>query len=121
MIHVILASSLPLVAFLLLWWRRGRRATSRSLVVLPLTCLVSGAWAVVPDMPRLWGDRDGNFALHHLRYCDVWWLHCTIDRRDDIDSSMAFPALFITLTIMVFAIGWREVRRAERGDRRGAR
>lgn len=113
MIHVLLASSLPLLVFALLWWRRGRRATFGALLGLPVACLVSGAWAVVPDMPRLWGDLQLYVDLHHKRYCDVFWGHCTIDRHEDIDSSMVFPALFVLVAVAVFAIGWRELRRAE--------
>lgn len=113
MIHVLLASSLPLLVFVALWLRRGRRASFRSLVVLPLACLGSGAWAVVPDLPRLWGNLELYVDLHHRSYCNVFWGHCLIDRRDDIDSSMAFPALFVLVAIAIFAIGWRELRRAE--------
>ncbi len=114
MIHVLLASTLPLLVFAAAWWRRGHRATIASLVALPIACLVSGLWAVVPDLPRLWGNLALYVDLHHVPYCDVWWLHCTIDRRDDIDSSMAFPALFVLVAIAIFAIGWRELRRLER-------
>ena len=131
MIHVLLASTLPLAVFFAAWWRRGRRTSVRALIVaalaagctvvlkpsevapLPLACLVSGAWAVTPDLPRLWGDLEWYVDLHHRSYCNVWWGHCAIDARDDIDSSMAFPVLFVLVTIAVFAVGWRELARRE--------
>lgn len=113
MIHVLLASSLPLLVFFALWLRRGRRASVRSLLLLPIACAASGAWAVVPDMPRLWGDLALYVDMHHKKYCNVFWGHCAIDRRDDIDNSMVFPTLFVLVAVAVFAIGWRELRRTE--------
>ncbi len=113
MIHVLLASTLPLAVFFVSWWRRGRHTSTRALIALPLACLVSGTWAVVPDLPRLWGDLVWYVDLHHRSYCDVWWGHCTIDARDDIDSSMVFPVLFVVATVAVFAVGWRELARSE--------
>lgn len=114
MIHVLLASALPLAGFLIAWWRRGRRTSARALVLLALGCLVSGAWAVVPDMPRLWGDLEYYVELHHRSYCNAWWLHCAIDARDDIDSSMLFPSLFVLAALAVLGIAWRELRLIER-------
>ena len=53
MIHVLLASTVPLLVFFAAWWRRGRRTSIGALVALPLVCMALGAWAVVPDLPRL--------------------------------------------------------------------
>ncbi len=120
MIHVLVASLLPLAVFFAIWWRRGRRATVRRLLLLALGCAVSGVWAVIPDTPRLWGDLEYYVELHHRSYCDVWWFHCTIDRRDDIDSSMLFPVLFVLATAAVLYVAWRELRERER-EREGER
>ncbi|MBZ0236853.1 MAG: hypothetical protein K8M05_31280 [Deltaproteobacteria bacterium] len=116
MIHVLLASALPLAVFFAVWWRRGRRTTPRALVTLAVACLASGAWAVVPDMPRLWGDLVYYVELHHRPYCDVWWFHCAIDRREAIDSSMLFPVLFVVAAASVLGVAWHELARRERGD-----
>ena len=115
MIHVLLASSVPLACFFGLWLARGRRASLRSLVILPLVCGVSGAWAVAPDTPRLWGDHHLYNALHHRSYCDVWWFHCSIDARNDIDNSMLFPVLFVLAAVGFLVVAWLELRRAEAG------
>jgi hypothetical protein len=121
MIHVLLASALPLAIFFVSWWRRGRRTSARALVLLALGAMGSSAWAVVPDLPRLWGDLEYYVELHHRSYCNAWWLHCAIDARDDIDSSMLFPALFVLAAGAVLAVAWRELRLLEderaRGDR----
>lgn len=114
MIHVLLASTLPLAAFFAHWWWRGRRVSPRALVVLALTCLASGLWAVVPDLPRLWGDPLHYHQLHYRSYCDVWWFHCSIDRRSAIDDSMLFPVLFVLAAAAVLAVAWRELARRER-------
>ncbi len=114
MIHLLLASALPLAIFFVSWWRNGRRTTARALVLLALGCMASSAWAVVPDMPRLWGDLEWYVDLHHRSYCNAWWLHCAIDRRDDIDSSMLFPSLFVLAALAVMGVAWRELRRLER-------
>jgi hypothetical protein len=114
-IHVLVASALPLAIFFAVWLARGRRVTVRALVLLALGCAVSGVWAVVPDTPRLWGDLAYYVDLHHRSYCDVWWFHCTIDRRDDIDSSMLFPVLFVLAALAVLGVAWLELRRRERG------
>lgn len=120
MIHVLLASSLPLAVFFAVWWRSGRRTSPRALVTLALACLVSGVWSIVPDTPRLWGDLVYYVELHHRSYCDVWWFHCAIDRRDDVDSSMLFPVLFVLAAASVLAVAWRELARRER-ERESAR
>ena len=116
MIHVLVASSLPLAIFFAFWWKNGRRTSPRALIALALSCLASGAWAVIPDMPRLWGDLVYYVELHHRSYCNVWWFHCSIDRRDAIDSSMLFPVLFVLATASVLFVAWRELARRERGD-----
>ena len=115
MIHVLLASALPLTIFFAAWLARGRRTSVRALVILPIACLISGAWAVTPDMPRVWGDLNLYVDLHHKAYCDVWWFHCTIDRHDAIDSSMLFPVLFVLAALAVLAVAWNELRRTEQG------
>mgnify|MGYP000894221478 CR=1 FL=1 len=114
MIHVLLASSLPLAVFFAVWWTRGRRTSPRALVTLALACLVSSVWSIVPDTPRLWGDLVYYVELHHRSYCDVWWFHCAIDRRDAVDSSMLFPVLFVLAAASVLAVAWRELSQRER-------
>lgn len=116
MIHVLVASSLPLAIFFALWWKNGRRTSPRALVTLAAACLVSGVWAVIPDTPRLWGNLVLYVDMHHLPYCDVWWGHCAIDRHEAIDSSMLFPVLFVGAAVSVLAVAWRELARRERGD-----
>jgi hypothetical protein len=120
MIHVLVASALPLTVFFAMWLRHRRRTSVRALVLLALACLVSAVWAVTPDIPRLFGRLQYYNELHHRSYCDVWWFHCTIDAHDDIDSSMLFPVLFVLAAVSVLFVAWRELRVRERERERGA-
>ncbi len=116
MIHALVASILPLALFFRAYARRGFRTSARALLLLVAGAGASSAWAVVPDMPRLWGNLEYYVELHHRRYCNVWWGHCFIDAHDEIDSSMWFPVLFVGLAATIVAVAWRELslREAER-------
>ena len=117
MIHVLVASALPLAIFFASWWLRGRRTSVRALLLLALGCAASGVWAVIPDTPRLWGDLAYYVELHHRSYCNVWWGHCAIDRREAIDSSMLFPVIFVLAAVAVLAVAWNELRVREQESR----
>lgn len=114
MIHALVASALPLAVFFAAWWRRGRRTSARALLALVAASMVSSAWAVTPDLPRLWGDLVLYVDLHHHPACNWWWGHCAIDARDEIDSSMWFPLLFVLLAAAVVLVAWRELAIRER-------
>lgn len=114
MIHVLVGSLVPLAVFFAAWAVR-RRVTVRALVLLPLASLVSSTIAVVPDLPRLWGDLPRYVDWHHRPWCDLCWGHCAIDRHDTLENSQAWAVCFVIITIAVFAIGWRELVRRERG------
>jgi len=119
-IHVLIASSLPLAIFFAAWAARGRRTSPRALLLLALACAASGLWAVTPDVPRLFGYLTYYNELHHRSYCNVWWFHCAIDARDAIDSSMVFPVLFVLAAAAVFTVAWRELAVRERERARAA-
>jgi hypothetical protein len=91
---------------------RGRRAGLRLLVVGPLVAGLSGAWAVVPDMPRLWGDRLLYNQWHHRWWCDACWGHCWID-RGEVDRPW-YPLAFVAVGVLLIGIAWRELVLAER-------
>ena len=113
-IGLLLLSLLACTLLLPLTWLRGRRTSVRALLFLALGCAASGVWAVIPDTPRLWGDLAYYVELHHRSYCNVWWGHCAIDAREDIDSSMLFPVLFVLAAVAVLAVAWNELRVRER-------
>jgi hypothetical protein len=110
--HVILGASVPF-ALCVLWyaWRRGR-ASLWLLILGPLAMGLSGAWAVVPDMPRAAHDLERYVALHHHPRCNVFWFHCWID-KDESDWP-GFPVVFVLMAAAVMIAAWRELARAER-------
>jgi hypothetical protein len=113
MTHVLIGAALPLAVCAVIYLARGRRASLRLLIVGPLVAGVSGAWAVVPDLPRALGSVDRYFAWHHASWCNVFWGHCWID-RGEVDRPW-YPLAFIAVGVVLLAVAWRELARAERG------
>jgi|RhiMetdeSRZDD1v2_1073273.scaffolds.fasta_scaffold564302_2 hypothetical protein len=111
--HVLLGATLPLLVCAALYVRAGGRASLRLLVLGPIAMGLSGAWAVVPDMPRVLHDLPWYVELHHHPRCNVFWLHCWID-RDEADWAW-YPVAFVLLGALLLAVAWREVARTERG------
>lgn len=111
--HVLLGAAAPLLVCALLYLRAGGRASPRLLILGPLAMGLSGAWAVVPDMPRLWKDLAFYVELHHHPSCNLFWFHCAID-RDEVDSAW-YPVAFVFVGALLLAVAWRELARAERG------
>ena len=86
MIHVVVASALPLAICAVVYLARGGRAGLGLLVLGPLAMLVSGVVAVTPDLPRLWGDQVKYVDWHHASWCNLSWGHCLIDEHEDRKS-----------------------------------
>jgi len=112
--HVLLGAALPLAVCAVIYVARGRRAGLRLLVLGPLIAGISGAWAVVPDMPRALGDFDRYYAWHHASWCNVFWGHCWID-KGEVDRPW-YPIAFIAIGVAILVAGWRELRRLEAGS-----
>jgi hypothetical protein len=112
-----LGAALPLLVCAVIYIARGRRASLRLLVLGPLVAGLSGAWAVVPDLPRAFGDVDRYYQLHHASWCDVFWGHCWID-RGEIDRPW-YPLAFIAVGVTILVVAWRELRRVEAGPGAG--
>ena len=113
--HVLLGAALPLLVCVGLYFKAGRTASLRLLILGPLAMGLSGAWAVVPDMPRLAHDLPTYVELHHHPRCNGFWFHCWID-RDEIDWAW-YPVAVGLLGALRLAIAWRELVRAERRTR----
>jgi hypothetical protein len=111
--QVMLGAALPLLVCAVIYFARGRRASLRLLVLGPVIAGLSGAWAVVPDMPRIFGDVTRYYNWHHASWCNVFWGHCWID-RGEIDRPW-YPLAFIAVCAAVLVVAWLELRRAERG------
>ena len=110
--HVLLGAALPLLVCAVIYVARGRRASLRLLVLGPVVAGLSGAWAVVPDMPRAVGALVTYNAWHHARWCNVFWAHCWID-DGEVDRPW-YPIAFIAVGVLLLVVAWRELARAER-------
>ena len=98
--------------------RVGKQATeivySRLSQRQPLAMLLSGIWAVVPDLPRLFGDTARYMDWHRRPWTNVFWAHGWIDRHDAIDSWPYYPVIALAVAALVFGAAWRELHKLER-------
>jgi hypothetical protein len=113
--HVLIGAFLPFLICAVLYAARGFRAGGALLVLGPLAMLASGFVAIIPDLPRLWGNQVLYVEWHHRSWCNLAWGHCAIDRHDRIDSWPGFAVLFVLCGAVILAAAWRELRLAERG------
>ncbi len=113
--HVLYGAALPFAICAAIYVARGFRASGRLLALGPLAMLASGFVAIIPDLPRLWGDQARYIDWHHQRWCTYAWGHCWIDARDSIDSWPYYPVVFLAVGGLVAAVAWRELRLAESG------
>ena len=112
--HILVGAFLPLLVCAAIYVRAGGRAGPRLLVLGPLAMLVSGFWAIVPDLPRLAGDYVRYVDWHHRPWCNVFWGHCWIDRRPGIEDWPYYPVVAMAFGAIVFGVAWRELHKLER-------
>jgi len=110
--QIVLGMSLPFAICAALYLKQRGMLGWRILIGAPLAMLAGGAWAIVPDFPRLWGDLVWYTDLHHHPHCWIWFNHCHID-RNETDSPL-WIALFLAMTCSALAAVWREIARSER-------
>jgi hypothetical protein len=113
--HVLYGATLPLAVCAVIYALRGWRAGPVMLVVGPLAMLASGFVAIIPDLPRLWGDHVTYRAWHTRDWCNYAWGHCWVDARESIDSWAYYPVVFLAVGGLVLVVAWRELHLAERG------
>jgi hypothetical protein len=109
-----LGAALPLLVSAIWYWRRGGRASVRFLIVSPMAMLASGLWAVVPDMPRLWGDVQLYHRLHYKSWANIFWGHQWIDFTPAVDEWKGYPLVFMAFCGVILAAVLRELRMSER-------
>lgn len=114
--HVLTGAALPFCVCVAIYVARGGRAGPRLLVLGPLAMLASGFVAIVPDLPRLWGDQALYVDWHHRWWCTWAWGHCWYDRpaNDAIDGWAGWAVLFVAAGAVILAAAWRELALRER-------
>lgn len=117
--HLLIGAGIPISVALMVYALR-RRASIRFLLIVPLAAVVGGVWAVVPDIPRLLGRQALYQRLHSSACTDVFFWHYSIDRMEDafLDHYLyrympVLNAVFILLALLMLAMAWHELVRAE--------
>jgi len=109
--QLLLGASFPFAVALLYYLIRGRRASFGMLVVTPCLMLVSMLWAVAPDLPRLFGNRELYYKLALDPRCNIFYWHYSID-LSEADSPVYFLGFTLIALALLLAV-WREIRLAE--------
>ena len=86
---------------------RRCRAGMALLVGAPLFMALGSLWAVVPDLPRLWGDHQLYSRLSHDPRMNIFLFHYAIDQTES-DSSWWF-VLFVAMVGALIFVAWREL------------
>ncbi len=109
--QLLLGASFPFAAGVIYYLLRRRRASFSALVVLPGIMLFSMLWAIVPDLPRVFGYQKLYHQLANNPRCNIFYWHYSIDL---IESDSPFYSLGFALMAlcMLFAV-WREIHLKE--------
>lgn len=68
-------------------------------------------WAVVPDLPRLFGNRELYYKLAVDPRCNIFYWHYSIDLAET-DSPLYCCGFALIAASLLFVL-WREIRLAE--------
>jgi len=83
----------------------------RFFVLWPLALAAGALWAVIPDLPRLFGDQALYLRLSQMPACDIFFGHYTIDRIE-FDSPL-LTLLWFGMAYAVLAAALNALLRAE--------
>jgi hypothetical protein len=101
----------PFMLAALLYLLRGCRAGLVLLIVTPLLMTAGALWAVVPDLPRLFGLQALYLRLSMDPRTDFFLWHHAIDQIET--DSRWYAAGIVLMAAALLAAAVREVRRAE--------
>ena len=110
--HFVLGASIPFVIGLVFYARRKFRATISFLIYLPLAMGAFGLWAVIPDIPRVFGMQELYHKLSHDPRCNVFLWHYSIDTVEN--ESWLPSVIFIVFLVSLLVIALRELSLTER-------
>lgn len=110
--QVLIGSSIPFAAAMLLYLLRRGRAGFAFLLLTPAAMLLGALWAEVPDLPRLLGNHRLYNQWSNDPRMDIFFWHYSIDRIET-DSSWYAVGLLLMALILI-GIAWRELARKER-------
>ncbi len=111
--QILIGSLIPFAVAMAVYARRKGRADIAFLTLTPFAMLLGALWAVVPDLPRLFGRSDLYLRWSIDPRMNLFFWHYSIDQIET-DSSWYAVGLLLTGACLLF-IGWREIARRESG------
>jgi hypothetical protein len=109
--QLLLGALIPFVVGVVVFVRVGCRASVRFLLVFPATMGLGMLWAVIPDIPRLFGLRDLYYRLNHEPWTDIFFGHYTIDHMEV--SSPLYAVGLVVMMLTLLAMAWWELYQRE--------
>ncbi len=113
----LLGAAIPLLIAAVIYACRRGRAPFWLLLATPPAMLAGAVWAVIPDLPRLFGAHALYRRLATDPRTDIFFWHYTIDQMEAalLDRwTPLFNALFAIMLLLLLAAAWRELHRAEK-------
>ena len=110
--QILLGALLPFVVAAARYARRRCRASPLMLTLTPVFMAAGALYAIIPDLPRLFGHERLYLRLSQDPRMNVFLWHYTIDRIE-VDSSLYHTAMIVMFLTLV-AAAWRELYLLER-------
>lgn len=99
--HLAMGALLPWLLAVAWWlWRRALVSTF-FFIITPAAMTAGALWAVVPDIPRLYGNHRLYFEMHRDPHSDIYLWHYTIDLLENHVFLLSVPFWAPILALMV--------------------
>jgi len=103
--HFCLGASLSLIIFRAIDYHSEKIRLSDYLRYDILIASIGGLWAMIPDLPSIWGVMDELFGGI---LCNIFFFHCLLDEYDSQDSilfsAIMFGLFLLTINVINFQI-----------------
>ena len=110
--HLLIAASIPFLIAAVVYFMHRCRASLILLLVTPAFMAIAMLWAIVPDLPRLFGMMDLYNQLLRDPRCNVFFWHFTIDNIET--DSVWHSVLFVLMWGLLLSTAWRELMLREK-------
>jgi len=111
--QIVIGAAVPFLIAIVIYAAKRFRAGRGLLIGAPLFMLLGAVWAVVPDLPRLWGDHALYDRLARDPRMNLFFMHYTIDQIETYSGWWFALALGMAAALLFMA--WRELKMAESG------
>ena len=110
--QLLLGASIPFLVAMGVYAAQGFRAGMRWLILTPLGMALGMLYAVVPDLPRLFGMTELYLNLDRDPRMNIFLWHHTIDRLEQ--PSPIYAVGLVLLLVLLLAAALRELYCTER-------